>query len=90
MVIRQLEELNIASLCEPICADLSVVSGDLTWPFPWLSVLRAGTYDARGNRGCGWDVAAAHMLSNSLGNSNAAYIFFLQYLYLVCILSFFK
>lgn len=89
MVIRQLEELNIASLCEPICADLSVVSGDLTWPFLWLSVLRAGTDAARGNRGCGWDVAAAHMLSNSLGNSNAAYIF-LQYLYLVCILSFFK
>lgn len=76
MVIRQLEELNIASLCEPICADLSVVSGDLTWPFLWLSVLRAGTDAARGNRGCGWDVAAAHMLSNSLGNSNAAYIFF--------------
>lgn len=75
MVIRQLEELNIASLCEPICADLSVVSGDLTWPFPWLSVLRAGTDDARGNSGYGWDVVAAHMLSNSLGNSNAAYIY---------------
>lgn len=51
------------------------MSGDLTWPFPWLSVVRAETDDARGNSGCGWDVAEAHMLSNSLGNSNAAYIY---------------
>lgn len=61
------------------------MSGDLTWPFPWLSVVRAETDDARGNSGCGWDVAEAHMLSNSLGNSNAAYIYIYFAISLFCL-----
>lgn len=89
MVIRQLEELNIASSCEPICAALSVVSGDPMWPFPGLSVVRAGTDDARANSGRGWDVTAAHTLSKP-GQFKYCLYFFFAISSSVCILSFFK